>query len=38
MPYAGQALAGTFEVGEYWDMHVQIDVVGLRQDTGLMKP
>ncbi|MBN1672295.1 MAG: ATP-binding protein [Kiritimatiellae bacterium] len=30
--YASQGLTAAFDVGEYWDRAVQIDVVGLRQD------
>jgi uncharacterized protein len=30
--YARKRVTGTFEVGEYWDKHVQIDVVGRRSD------
>jgi hypothetical protein len=30
--YQREGLSPSFEVGEYWDKSVQIDVVGLRQD------
>lgn len=30
--YAAEGISGRFEVGEYWDRDVQIDVVGLRGD------
>ncbi len=30
--YAAQGIAGRYTVGEYWDRHTQIDVVGLRAD------
>ena len=30
--YAKDGVSGRFEVGEYWDRIVQIDVVGLRAD------
>jgi uncharacterized protein len=30
--YAAEGMTGRFDVGEYWDRHVQIDVVGLRSD------
>jgi DNA-binding Lrp family transcriptional regulator len=30
--YAGERVGGRFQVGEYWDRNVQIDVVGLRGD------
>jgi hypothetical protein len=33
MQYAREGVAAGFEVGEYWDREVQIDVVGLRQDN-----
>jgi hypothetical protein len=32
MIYAKEGVSGRFEVGEYWDRAVQIDVVGLRAD------
>lgn len=32
MIYAQEGVRSAFEVGEYWDREVQIDVVGLRQD------
>lgn len=31
--YRREGLAGSFEVGEYWDTTTQIDVVGLRDDN-----
>lgn len=31
--YAEERVSGRFEVGEYWDRSVQIDVVGLRSDA-----
>lgn len=30
--YAEEGITGRFEVGEYWDREVQLDVVGLRAD------
>lgn len=30
--YAREAVAASFEIGEYWDKQVQIDVVGVRKD------
>src|SRR5207247_2253080 len=30
--YASEGVTATFEVGEYWDRDVQIDVVGMRRD------
>lgn len=30
--YAREKLGGTFTIGEYWNKHVQIDVVGVRND------
>ena len=30
--YEREGVGAAFEVGEYWDKHVQIDVVGLRKD------
>lgn len=30
--YAAEGVTSPFEVGEYWDKHVQIDVVGVRRD------
>lgn len=30
--YDAEGVSAPFEVGEYWDKHVQIDVVGQRQD------
>jgi hypothetical protein len=30
--YAKEGVSGHFEVGEYWDRTVQIDIVGLRAD------
>lgn len=30
--YARDGVGASFEVGEYWDTHCQIDVVGFRQD------
>ena len=30
--YAGDRVTAPFEVGEYWDSQVQLDVVGVRQD------
>src|SRR5262249_19177218 len=30
--YLREGISAAFEVGEYWDANVQIDVVGLRQD------
>lgn len=30
--YVSEGVVGRFQVGEYWDRHVQIDVVGLRAD------
>jgi AAA+ ATPase superfamily predicted ATPase len=30
--YRKEGVAGTFQVGEYWDKRMQIDVVGLRDD------
>lgn len=32
--YARENVAARFEVGEYWNKHVQIDVVGLRDDRA----
>lgn len=32
MIYVQEGVRSSFEVGEYWDAEVQIDVVGLRQD------
>jgi uncharacterized protein len=31
--YVREGVRSAFEVGEYWDHHIQIDVVGLRQDN-----
>lgn len=30
--YAQEGVSGSFQIGEYWDKHMQIDVVGLRDD------
>lgn len=30
--YANEGVNGTWQVGEYWSKHVQIDVAGLRED------
>ena len=30
--YDREGVKAAFEIGEYWDKHVQIDVVGLRDD------
>jgi len=30
--YAKEGVAASFEVGQYWDAHVQLDVVGVRKD------
>ena len=30
--YDREGVNAAFEIGEYWDKHVQIDVVGLRDD------
>jgi AAA+ ATPase superfamily predicted ATPase len=30
--YSREGVTASFEIGEYWDRHVQIDVVGLRDD------
>lgn len=31
--YEREAVSAGFQVGEYWDKHVQVDVVGLRDDN-----
>lgn len=32
--YQAEGISAAFEIGEYWDQDVQIDVVGLRQDNS----
>ena len=31
--YAAEGMSAAFEIGEYWDKDVQIDVMGLRRDN-----
>ncbi len=33
--YAAEEVTSPFEIGEYWDKHVQIDVVGVRRDDRI---
>ena len=36
--YDREGVNAAFEVGEYWDKNVQIDVVGLRDEAGWRHP